>query len=88
MTAVAGSLVGEIGALAGGGVPVAMGYGKELSGGFGPGFAALAILALVGVTVLMLVARRWTSTWIGAGGRVRSEPEVAAEGTADVSLAS
>jgi NNP family nitrate/nitrite transporter-like MFS transporter len=70
MTAVAGSLVGEIGALAGGGVPVAMGYGKELTGGFGPGFAAIALLSLVAVAVLLVVARRWTSTWIGAGGRV------------------
>jgi MFS transporter, NNP family, nitrate/nitrite transporter len=71
MTAVAGSLVGEIGALAGGFVPLAMGYGKTVSGGFGPGFVVVAVLAMLGMTALMLVARVWTATWIGAGGRVR-----------------
>ncbi len=78
MTAVASSLVGQIGALAGGLLPVAMGVGQQYSGSYGPGFAAVAVLAIIGMTALMTVSRSWTSTWIGAGGRVKAATEPAA----------
>jgi NNP family nitrate/nitrite transporter-like MFS transporter len=67
--AVAGSLVGEIGALAGGFLPNALGSGKEWTGSYGPGLASIAVVALIGLGLLVLVQRRWTSTWVGAGGR-------------------
>ena len=69
MTAVAGSLIGEIGALAGGMLPNAMGLGKQTTGSFGPGFLSLTILAAAVLVVLAMVQRRWTTSWVGAGGR-------------------
>jgi NNP family nitrate/nitrite transporter-like MFS transporter len=71
--AVAGSLVGEIGALAGGFLPNALGSGKEWSGSYGPGLASIAVVAIVAFGLLALVQRRWTTTWVGAGGRARAD---------------
>jgi MFS transporter, NNP family, nitrate/nitrite transporter len=68
-TAVAGSLVGEIGALAGGFLPNAMGTGKQLTGSFAPGFLSGTALSVVALVALVAVRRRWTSTWVGEGGR-------------------
>ena len=70
-TAVAGSLIGEIGALAGGFLPNAMGLGKQYFGSFGPGFLSGAILTILSAIVLAKVTRRWTSTWADSGGRAR-----------------
>jgi NNP family nitrate/nitrite transporter-like MFS transporter len=67
--AVAGSLVGEIGALAGGFLPNALGSGKEWTGSYGPGLAIIALVALLALALLARVQRRWMSTWVGAGGR-------------------
>jgi NNP family nitrate/nitrite transporter-like MFS transporter len=68
-TAVAGSLVGEIGALAGGMLPNAMGTGKELYGTFAPGFLSGMVLTIVALTMLLAVTKRWTRTWVGSGGK-------------------
>jgi MFS transporter, NNP family, nitrate/nitrite transporter len=57
MTAVAGSLVGEIGALAGGFLPASMGIAREQSGGYGPGFIGIAVLAGLSFATLVVVAR-------------------------------
>lgn len=70
-TAVAGSLIGEIGALAGGFLPNAMGLGREHVGSFAPGFLSGTLLAVGVLVALALVTRRWTSTWVGEGGRAR-----------------
>ncbi|HUQ07091.1 MAG TPA: MFS transporter [Kofleriaceae bacterium] len=67
MTAVAGSLVGEIGALAGGFLPAAMGLAKQHGGSFGPGFAGVAVLGVIGTTAIVAVVGAWSATW--AGGR-------------------
>jgi NNP family nitrate/nitrite transporter-like MFS transporter len=77
-TAVAGSLVGEIGALAGGFLPNAMGLGKQWGGTYTPGFVFLVGLSVASLLVLGLVTRRWTTSWVGAGGRVREEQATAA----------
>jgi nitrite reductase (NADH) large subunit len=69
MTAVAGSLVGEIGALAGGFLPSAMGIAKAEAGGYGPGFAGVALLALAGMTALAAVFTVWSGTWAAASDR-------------------
>lgn len=66
MTAVAGSLVGEIGALAGGFLPAAMGLAKQHTGGFGPGFVGVAVLAVVGMAAIMAVVAAWSATWASA----------------------
>lgn len=68
-TAVAGSLIGEIGALAGGFLPNAMGIGMEETGSFVPGFLCGTGLTVLVLVALALVQRRWTSSWVGAGGR-------------------
>jgi NNP family nitrate/nitrite transporter-like MFS transporter len=72
-TAVAGSLVGEIGALAGGFLPNAMGLGKQHWGSFGPGFLSGTLLAVAVLIALVMVTKKWTSSWIGEGGKARAE---------------
>lgn len=68
-TAVAGGMIGEIGALGGGILPNVLGLSKQKTGSFSTGFAAYAAFAFVVLIVMRLVARRWTRTWVGAGGK-------------------
>ncbi len=70
-TAVAGSMIGEIGALGGGFLPNAMGQSKQYSNSYFYGFLAFAVLALVMLAMLRLVQIRWTRTWAERGGRAR-----------------
>lgn len=72
-TAVAGSMIGEIGALGGGFVPNAMGLSKQYTGSFSLGFISFAVFAGLVFIVLRLAQRRWTSTWVGKGGKALSE---------------
>jgi len=76
-TAVAGSMIGEIGALGGGLVPNAMGLSKQYLGTYAWGFALFAALALVMLVVMRVLQIRWTRTWAEKGGRAR--PAVAAD---------
>ncbi len=71
-TAVAGSMIGEIGALGGGYLPNAMGQSKQLAGTYLWGFVSFAVLALVMLAMLRLVQIRWTRTWAEKGGRARA----------------
>ncbi len=68
-TAVAGSMIGEIGALGGGFLPNAMGQSKQLAGTYLWGFVSFAVLALVMLLMLRVVQIRWTRTWAEKGGR-------------------
>jgi MFS transporter, NNP family, nitrate/nitrite transporter len=68
-TAVAGSLIGEVGALAGSFVPVTMGYSFKLTGSFSSGFLSGTALAAVALGCLWSVVHEWTTTWVGAGGK-------------------
>jgi NNP family nitrate/nitrite transporter-like MFS transporter len=68
-TAVAGSLIGEVGALMGGFLPNAMGLGKKYYDSFTPGFLCGAILTVMSLVILGIVTRKWTSTWVGAHGK-------------------
>lgn len=70
-TAVAGSMIGEVGALGGGFLPNAMGLSKQYSGSYLWGFVAFTVLAL---GMLRIVQIRWTRTWAEKGGRARSTP--------------
>ena len=70
-TAVAGSMIGEVGALGGALVPNAMGLSRQYLGSYLWGFIALALLALAMLTVLRLMQGRWTTTWAAQGGRAR-----------------
>ena len=71
-TAVAGSMIGEIGALGGGLVPSAMGLSKQYAGTYAWGFFLFAGLALVMLVMLRVMQIRWTRTWAEKGGRARS----------------
>jgi NNP family nitrate/nitrite transporter-like MFS transporter len=73
-TAVAGSMIGEVGALGGGFIPNAMGQSMQHSGSYRWGFLAFALLALVMLAMLRVVQIRWTRTWAEKGGRARVVP--------------
>lgn len=77
-TAVAGSMIGEIGALGGGLVPNAMGLSKQYLGSYLWGFVFFALLSLVMLGVMRVMQIRWTRTWAEKGGRARVTPAPAA----------
>ncbi|SFM51615.1 nitrate/nitrite transporter [Variovorax sp. OV329] len=77
-TAVAGSMIGEIGALGGGLVPNAMGLSKQYLGSYLWGFVFFAVLALVMLGVMRVMQIRWTRTWAEKGGRARTHAAHAA----------
>lgn len=71
-TAVAGSMIGEVGALGGGFIPNAMGLSKQFTGTYFWGFAAFAAFTLALLFMLRVMQIRWTRTWAEKGGRARS----------------
>ncbi|MBX3623356.1 MAG: NarK/NasA family nitrate transporter [Rhizobacter sp.] len=73
-TAVAGSMIGEFGALGGGLVPNAMGLSKQYTGTYMWGFVLFAVLALIVLVMMRRMQLRWTRTWAEKGGRARTVP--------------
>lgn len=73
-TAVAGGMIGEIGALGGGILPNLLGQSKQHTGSYRMGFIVYAALACAILVMLRYVSKEWTRTWIGAGGRALAEP--------------
>ena len=71
-TAVAGSMIGEIGALGGGLIPNAMGTSKQYAGTYLWGFVLFAACAGAMLLLLRVMQIRWTRTWAEKGGRARS----------------
>ena len=71
-TAVAGSMIGEIGALGGGLIPNAMGLSREHAGTYLWGFVGIAVCAATMLLLLRVMQIRWTRTWAEKGGRARS----------------
>jgi MFS transporter, NNP family, nitrate/nitrite transporter len=71
-TAVAGSMIGEVGALGGGLIPNAMGLSKQYTGTYLWGFVGFAVCAAVVLLMLRSMQIRWTRTWAEKGGRARS----------------
>ena len=72
-TAVAGSMIGEIGALGGGLVPSTMGVGKQYLGTYSWGFLGFAAVALLVLGLLRAMQAGWTRRWAGVGGRARTQ---------------
>jgi NNP family nitrate/nitrite transporter-like MFS transporter len=70
-TAVAGSMIGEIGALGGSLVPTSMGFSKQHFGTYAGGFLLFAVLAVIMLFMLRVMQLRWTRTWAEKGGRAR-----------------
>jgi NNP family nitrate/nitrite transporter-like MFS transporter len=68
-TAIAGGMIGEIGALGGSIIPTVLSISKQHTGSYRSGWIAYAALALVILGMLRLVSRSWTKTWVGPGGR-------------------
>jgi len=77
-TAVAGSMIGELGALGGGFIPNAMGLSKQYYGTYFYGFLAFAILGVAVLVMLRVMQIRWTRTWAEKGGRARTGGSTAA----------
>jgi len=71
-TAVAGGMIGEIGALGGGILPNLLGQAKQHTGSYAIGFVIYSALACCIFLMMRIVSRRWTQTWIGTGGRALS----------------
>jgi MFS transporter, NNP family, nitrate/nitrite transporter len=71
-TAVAGSMIGEIGALGGGLIPNAMGLSKQYTGTYLWGFLGFAVCAVLVLLMLRSMQIRWTRTWAEKGGRARN----------------
>lgn len=91
ITAVAGSMIGEIGALGGSILPNVLGQSKQHLGSYGPGFAIYAGFASCILVMLVAVSRKWTRTWVGEGGRPHAAVPVAIHATDeadDLALAS
>ena len=68
-TAVAGGMIGEIGALGGGILPNLLGQSKQHTGSYQLGFIIYAAIAIAVLLMMRLVSRSWTKTWVGPGGR-------------------
>jgi len=77
-TAVAGAMIGELGALGGGLVPNAMGLARQYLGSYVWGFVVFAVLAAVVLVLLRRLQVGWTRTWAGKGGRARSSVDAPA----------
>jgi len=87
-TAVAGSMIGEIGALAGGLVPTMMGMSKQYGGTYLWGFIGIAMLAIVALAMMRVMQVRWTRTWSEKGGRARATSHYVATTTASTAATS
>ena len=72
-TAVAGGMIGEIGALGGSILPNLLGQSKQHTGSYALGFVVYMTFALAVLMMMRMAARQWTRTWVGAGGRAFTE---------------
>jgi MFS transporter, NNP family, nitrate/nitrite transporter len=72
-TAVAGGMIGEIGALGGGILPNVLGQSKQHTGSYRMGWICYAALAFLILIMLRVVSRSWTKTWVGSGGRAHAD---------------
>jgi NNP family nitrate/nitrite transporter-like MFS transporter len=68
-TAVAGGMIGEVGALGGGILPNLLGQAKQHTGSYAVGFVAYAVIALCVLAMMRIISQQWMTTWVGKGGR-------------------
>jgi len=71
-TAVAGAMIGEIGALGGGILPNLLGQSKQHTGSYAFGFVLYAVFSLGVFFIIRAVSPGWTRTWVTHGGRAIS----------------
>ena len=82
-TAVAGGMIGEIGALGGSILPNVLAQSKQHTGKFGAGFIAYALFATMILIMLRVVARGWVKSWVGSGGRALVPSSAVVESTVE-----
>jgi NNP family nitrate/nitrite transporter-like MFS transporter len=76
-TAVAGGMIGEIGALGGGILPNLLGQSKQHTGSYRIGFLLYAVLAVGVLVVMRIVSHSWIRTWVAPGGRaINAAPDI------------
>lgn len=68
-TAVAGGMIGEIGALGGSILPNLLGQSKQHTGSYSMGFLIYAGIATFVFLLMQSFARIWTKKWVSKGGR-------------------
>lgn len=76
-TAVAGGMIGEVGALGGSILPNLLGQSKQHTGSYATGFLIYTALACAVLVMMLSIARTWTRSWVGVGGKAL--PELDAE---------
>jgi NNP family nitrate/nitrite transporter-like MFS transporter len=64
-------LVGMSGGVGGFYLASSLGYSKQLSGSYGPGFLVFALLAVIALVSISGVRRRWRTTWAEQHGAAR-----------------
>ena len=64
-------LVGMTGGLGGVYLASSLGYSKQLTGSYGPGFLIFASLAAVALVCITMVRNRWRTTWTALYGAAR-----------------
>ena len=67
-SAIAMSLIGEVGALGGGFIPNIMGFSRQYLGSYRYGFMVWGVLAAGILVMYLVIQKHWTSTWLGKGG--------------------
>lgn len=82
-TAIAGSMIGEIGALGGSILPNLLGQSKQHTDSYASGFIIYAALALLVLIIMRLFARQWTRSWVGPGGRAHAPEALEAYASAE-----
>lgn len=74
-TAVAGGMIGEVGALGGSILPNLLGQSKQHTGSYSTGFLVYVGIAIFVFLLMQSFARIWTKKWVRAGGRaLRTNP--------------
>lgn len=74
-TAVAGGMIGEIGALGGFILPNLLALSRQYTASYRTGFVLYAVLALGILLMLRTVSKTWTRTWVGPSGRALAPVE-------------
>lgn len=67
--AITSGVVGEFGALGGAFIPMVMGYSMSTTGSYSSGFIIYGVTSVIALGVLLVVQRRWTTSWVGKGGK-------------------
>lgn len=61
-------------------MPNVLGLSKQHTGSYQAGWVCYAGLAVVTLAMLRIVARSWTRTWVGTGGRAIAASRSSSEG--------